>query len=67
MRSLRKQAGWYTGALMFAALIAIVVFISQPWIPLLLAAATLVALAVVGISRGGEYVKRWYHDHHTHA
>jgi hypothetical protein len=64
---LGKQAGWYTGALMFAIMTAIVVFVAQPWIPLLLAAALAVALMIAGISRGGGYLKRWYHDHNSHA
>lgn len=67
MKSLHKQAGWYTGALMFAIVVAALVFISQPWIPLLLGAAVLVALAVVGASHGAEHLSKWYHDRHPEA
>lgn len=66
-RPLQKQAGWYTGALMFFILFAVVLFVAQPWIPLLLAAALAVALVIAAITHGSEYLKRWYHDHHTPA
>lgn len=64
MKSLHRQAGWYTGALMFAIVIALVVFISQPWIPLVLGAALLVALVVIAASHGAEHFKKWYEERH---
>ena len=67
MKSLHRQAGWYTGALMFTLVMAIVLFVSQPWIPLALLTALIVALAVIGVSHGMDSLKHWYQDHHTHA
>ncbi|AXK40141.1 hypothetical protein [Crenobacter cavernae] len=58
----RKQAGWYTGTLMFALIMVVVLFVAQPWIPLALLATLAVLGVIAAINHGIEAWKR----HHPH-
>lgn len=64
MNTPRKQAGWYNGALIVTLVMAVVLFISQPWIPLLLGVTLGAVMAVIGLSHGADHLKHWYQDHH---
>ncbi|MDC7701571.1 hypothetical protein [Vogesella indigofera] len=66
MTSLRKQRGWYNGAYLFTAIFVLVLFMSQPWLPLLLLAALAGAGIVIGIARGSHYLKQWLSEHPLH-
>ncbi|MFC3531019.1 hypothetical protein ACFOLG_02360 [Vogesella facilis] len=66
MTSVRKQRGWYSGAYMVTAVLAIVLFMAQPWIPLLLLAAMGGAAVVIAVGRGGRHLQHWYQQHHSH-
>ncbi|SCK19382.1 hypothetical protein [Vogesella sp. LIG4] len=66
MSSLRRQRGWYNGALMMALVLVLVLFMAQPWIPLLLLAALGSAAVVTFTMRGGSFLKEWYRQHHPH-
>ncbi len=66
MTSLRKQRGWYNGAYLFTAIFVLVLFMSQPWLPLLLVAALAGAGIVIGVARGGHHLKQWMSEHNPH-
>ncbi|WP_174874561.1 hypothetical protein [Vogesella oryzae] len=66
MTSRRRQQGWYNGAYMVTAVLAIVLFMAQPWIPLLLLAAMGGAAVVIAIARGGRQLQQWLRQHHPH-
>ncbi|MDN0075439.1 hypothetical protein QU481_11105 [Crenobacter sp. SG2303] len=60
MKTLRKQGGWYNGLMMFAIVIAIVVFAAQPWILLAMLVTLGVVYALQLLSQG---IEHWRHHH----
>ena len=66
MTGLHRQQGWYNGAIMLTLVIVMVLFMAQPWIPLLLLAAAGSAAVVMGAARGGQRLRRWLQFHYPH-
>lgn len=66
MTSLHRQQGWYNGAIMVTLVIVLVLFMAQPWIPLLLLAAAGGAAMVMGVARGSHRLWRWLQFHYPH-
>lgn len=66
MTSLHRQLGWYNGAIMVTLVIVMVLFMAQPWIPLLLLAAAGCAIVVMSVARGGHRLRLWLQFHLPH-
>ncbi|WP_137935885.1 hypothetical protein [Chitinivorax sp. B] len=66
MTSRKAQQGWYNSIGVIALMAVAVLFVSQPWIPLALVATLIGWAMVMGVSKGVEYLRHYYHDHHPH-
>ena len=70
MKSLKRQGGWYNGVAAITLMAVVVLFATQPWIPLMLLVAGGVCVAAIylekGIEKGGEYVHHYWDVHHHH-
>ncbi|MFC4161495.1 hypothetical protein [Chitinimonas lacunae] len=66
MQSLKRQVGWYNGMLLLTLVFAVVLFVSQPWIPLLLAGSLALALLVGSLVYLSKLIQQAKDEHHPH-
>lgn len=70
MKSLKRQTGWYNSAAAISLMAVVVLFIAQPWIPLMIAVAGAFCIGAIylekGVEKGGEYLHHYRELHHHH-
>lgn len=67
MHSLNRQTGWYNGMLLLTLVFAVVLFVSQPWIPLVFGLALGIGLLVGSLVYLAKILQQVHEEHgHRH-